>query len=98
METRVHLPDNETPSAITEVMQALRNEKLKPRHDKKSWGDWIHFEGYQTVISIESMRGLARSATIEYAEGEDDDLELKMISAFRSLKWYGMDEDGEYLL
>jgi len=98
METLVHLPEFETPSAIAEVLQALKSEKLKPRHDKKDWGDWIHFEGFKTVISIESMRGLTRSATIEYAEGEDDLLEIKMIAAFRCLGWYGTDEDGEYRL
>jgi len=98
METQVHLPEFETPSAITEVLQALRDQKLKPRHDKRDWGDWLHLQGYQTVISIESMRGLTRSATIEFAEGEDDALELKLISAFRSLGWYGSDEDGEYQL
>ncbi len=98
METVVHLPEHETPSAITEVLQALQTQGLKPKHDKKNWGDWIHLQTFKTVISIESMRGLTRSATIEYAEGEDDALELKIISAFRELKWYGTDEDGEYLL
>jgi len=37
-------------------------------------------------------------ATIEYAEGEDDTLEIPIITAFRGLGWYGTDEDGEYLL
>ncbi len=98
METRVHLPEFETPSSITEVLAALKNQKLNPKHDKKDWGDWIHLQGYQTVISIESMRGLAKSATLEFAEGEDDALEASLIAAFRSLGWYGMDEDGEYPL
>ena len=39
------------------------------------------FEGKETVISIESNRGLAGSATIEAAEGEDD-LEAGIIRAF----------------
>ncbi len=98
MEVRLHLPEFETPSAITEVLSALKSQKLNPKHEKKDWGDWIHFKGYKTVISIESMRGLARSATLEFAEGEDDELELKFIAAFRSLGWYGTDEDGEYQL
>jgi len=98
METRLHLPEFETPSAITEVLSALKSQKLVPKHDKKDWGDWIYLKGYQTVISIESMRGLAKSATLEFAEGEDDALELKLIAAFRSLGWYGTDEDGEYPL
>ena len=41
---------------------------------------------------------MTSSATIEYAEGEDDALEISIITAFRDLGWYGTDEDGEYLL
>ena len=65
METLLKLHESETPSTITEVLSALRKQHLEPRHEKKSWGDWIHFEGYSTVISIESNRGLSRSATVE---------------------------------
>ncbi|MDC1448317.1 hypothetical protein N8218_01550 [bacterium] len=35
---------------------------------------------------------------IEYAEGEDDSLEIPIITAFRDLGWHGTDEDGEYRL
>ena len=97
METRVHLPDSEPPAAISEVMTALRGKGLKPKHDKKNWGDWINFPDKQTVISIESMRGLASSATIEEADGEDA-LNGKIIEAFRSLGWWGEDEEGPYPL
>ena len=61
METRVILPEGEPPATIKEVVLALKGEKLSARHDKKSWGDWIVFEGKETVVSIESQRGLARS-------------------------------------
>ena len=71
METRVHLPDMDPPSSITEVMVALRSKKLEPKHEKKSWGDWIIFPGKQTVISIESMRGLASSDNDEHAEEDE---------------------------
>ena len=98
METRVHLPPTETPSSIVEVVSKLKEQGLKATHNKKDWGDWIHFEGQQTVISIESERGLSSRATIEYAEGEDDHLEIPIITAFRELDWYSSDEDGEYRL
>jgi len=97
METRVHLPATEPPATIKEVVAALKSAKLKPSHQKKDWGDWIVFEGLQTVISIESMRSLTTNATIEEAEGEDDAL-IKVIAAFRKLGWYGEDEDGPYQL
>ncbi|RYD25379.1 MAG: hypothetical protein EOP87_24520, partial [Verrucomicrobiaceae bacterium] len=73
METLLQVPEEETPSTITEVLAALRKQDLEPRHEKKSWGDWIHLEGYTTVISIESNRGLSRSATIEHGEGEEEE-------------------------
>ena len=73
METRVHLPDMEPPASITEVILALRSKKLEPKHEKKDWGDWITFPDMQTVISIESMRGLASSATVEHAEEDGDE-------------------------
>lgn len=99
METLVTLPDSEAPNSIGEVLQALRNVKLAPRHEAKSWGDWIHLEGHRTVISIESMRGLARSATIEHADGEEEGEPAQSIfKAFASLGWQGNDEDGPYPL
>ena len=97
METRVHLPDSEPPSTIREVVAALKKQKLIANHDKQSWGDWINFDGLQTVISIESMSGLTTSATIEQAEGEDDSF-VAIIAAFRRLSWCGEDEDGQYPL
>jgi len=98
METRVHLPDTKKPSSIKHVISALNDQGLKPEHDKKDWGDWINLPPNKTVISIESLNGMTSSATIEYAEGEDDHLEIPIITAFRELGWYGTDEDGEYQL
>lgn len=97
METRVHLPESEAPATIREVVAALKKQKLVAKHDKQSWGDWINFEGKQTVISIESMRGLTTSASIEEAEGEDE-VFTACIAAFRKLGWNGEDEDGPYPL
>ena len=97
METRLHLPDSEPPITIREVIIALKKEKLAATHDKKSWGDWICFKNRKTVISIESMRGLTSSATIETADGEYDTQAL-ILSAFRKLGWQGEDEDGPYTL
>ncbi|MDB4054480.1 hypothetical protein N9496_00635 [Akkermansiaceae bacterium] len=98
METRVHLPDMEPPASITEVILALRSKKLEPKHEKKDWGDWITFPGKQTVISIESMRGLASSATVEHAEDDGDDINMQILSAFGKLGWMGSDEEGEFRL
>ena len=92
------LPDTETPSSISEVVSALRSKGLDPAHDKKSWGDWINLRGHETVISIESQRGLARSATVEHDDGDADDLLPAIFDAFRSLGWMGVDEDGTYPL
>ncbi len=97
METRVLVADGEPPATIREVVLALKEQNLAAKHDKQSWGDWIVFEGRETVISIESNRGLAGSATIEEAEGEED-LLGKIIQAFRGLSWEGEDEDGRYPL
>ena len=72
METLVRLPESAAPNTISEVLAALRKEHLDPRHESKAWGDWIYLECYNTVISIESNRGLSSSATIEHGEGEDD--------------------------
>lgn len=98
METRVHLPDMEPPASITEVILALRSKKLEPKHEKKDWGDWITFSDMQTVISIESMRGLASSATVEHAEEDGDDINMQILSAFAKLGWMGSDEEGEFRL
>lgn len=98
METRVHLPETEKPSSIKHVVSALTDHGLTAKHDKKDWGDWINLPPHKTVISIQSYNGMTSSATIEYADGEDDHLEIPIISAFRDLGWYGTDEDGEYLL
>lgn len=92
------VPEGETPSSITEVVSALRSKGLEPTHDKKSWGDWINLTGHQTVISIESQRGLARSATVELDEGDADDLLPTILAAFAKLGWMGIDEDGPYQL
>ena len=97
METRVLLPEGEPPVTIKEVIIALTGQKLSAKHDKQNWGDWIVFEGKETVVSIESNRGLAGSGTIEEAEGEDD-LVGSIIKAFRKLGWEGEDEDGRYRL
>ncbi len=98
METRVYLSDMEPPSSITEVLVALRSKKNDPKHEKKNWGDWITFPGKQTVISIESMRGLASSATVEHAEEDGDDINMQILSAFGKLGWMGSDEEGDFRL
>ncbi len=98
METVLQLPESEDPCTIREVVEALRKEKLSPRHEAKNWGDWIHLEGYGTVISIESMRGLTSSATIEHGEGEDEEPADAILRAFGTLGWVGIGEDGEYPL
>ena len=91
------VPEGEPPATIREVVLALKDQKLPARHDKQNWGDWINVEGKATVISIESQRGLASSAVIEEAEGEEE-LAGKIIAAFRQLGWEGEDEDGRYRL
>ncbi len=99
METLLQLKEEEAPSTITEVLAALRKQDLEPRHEKKSWGDWIHLEGYSTVISIESNRGLSRSATVEHGEGEETDEPVPSIfRAFGQIGWHGIDDDGEFEL
>lgn len=94
----MHLPDMEPPASITEVMIALRSQKLEPKHEQKDWGDWISFSGQQTVISIESMRGLASSATVEHTESDGDAINQQILSAFGQLGWLGSDEEGEFRL
>ena len=98
METPLHLPDHESPSAIAEVLIALRQQDFEARHDKKAWGDWIQLAGHQTVISIESNHGLSRMATLEASEDDDDDVAPRILAAFGKLGWYGSDEDGPYPL
>ena len=98
METVLQLPESEAPCTIKEVVEALRKEKLFVRHEAKNWGDWIHIEGEQTVISIESLRGLTSSATIEHAEDESEGLSPAIFRAFHRLRWVGIGEDGEYPL
>jgi len=98
MDLVYHLPETSPPSSIKEVVASLNGQKLNARHDKQDWGDWIHLEARQTVISIESMRGLTRSATIELSESDPESLLPKITSAFTKLGWYGSDEDGEYKL
>ena len=94
----MHLPDMEPPSSISEVVVALRSQKLEPKHEKKDWGDWITFPGKQSVISIESMRGLASSATVEHAEEDGEDINMKILAAFAKLGWMGSDDEGEFRL
>jgi len=99
METLVQLPESEAPSTIDEVLGALRKQHLEPRHDSKSWGDWIHLEGYSTVISIESNRGLSRAATIEHGEDEENEEPgPSILRAFGLIGWHGIDEEGQFPL
>lgn len=99
METSLKVPDSTPPSTINEVLAALRKEHLEPRHEAKSWGDWIHLECYDTVISIECNHGLTHAATIEHAEGEEDGEPIdSILRAFARLGWHGIDEEGEYPL
>ncbi|MDP0489885.1 MAG: hypothetical protein Q7Q71_02395 [Verrucomicrobiota bacterium JB023] len=98
MELRVLLPDDEAPATISEVVAALKKEDFTAKHDKQSWGDWITLGRHQTVIAIESQRGLTTSAVIEFGEGEEDELQGRLCSAFRSLGWEGEDEDGRFTL
>lgn len=99
METNLRIPDHMPPSTLVEILAALRKEHLDPRHEAKSWGDWINLECYNTVISIEVNHGLSSSATIEHGEGEEEGEPINSIlRAFGKLGWHGMDEDGEYPL
>jgi len=99
METQLAVPNSSPPSTIDEVLAALKKQHLTPRHDARTWGDWIHLENYKTVISIESNRGLSSSATIEHAEGEEDEEpKHSILRAFGTIGWQGIDDDGEYSL
>lgn len=99
METFVTIPDSASPSTMSEILAALRKEHLTPTHMAKSWGDWIHIDGYRTVISIECNHGLSSSATIEHGEGEEEgEPSTSILRAFGRLGWHGIDEDGEFSL
>jgi hypothetical protein len=99
METLLQLSDSSAPSTLKEVLDALKKQHLEPRLESKAWGDWIYLEGYNSVISIESNRGLSASATIEHAEGEEDgELVQSIFRAFGKLGWHGVDDDGEFTL
>jgi hypothetical protein len=98
METVVHLPESTSPCTLRQVLDALTAQSFSPRHEQKNWGDWIHLADYRTVISIESMRGLTRSATIETDESDLPNPTPAILRAFGTLGWYGLDEDGEYPL
>lgn len=96
MQTLVQAPDPGSPATLDEVLDALKKQGLKARHDAKDWGDWIHLADRETVIAIESMRGLTTSATIEHAADGPDDRPI--LEAFHALGWRGIDEDGEFAL
>ncbi len=99
METNLKVPDFSPPSTLAEILAALRKENLDPRHEAKSWGDWINLECYSTVISIEVNHGLSGSATIEHGDGEEDGEPIdSILRAFGKLGWHGVDDDGEYPL
>lgn len=99
METLLRLPDASEPSTLTEVLDSLKKEHLEPRLESKAWGDWIYLNGYNSVISIESNRGLSSAATIEHAEGEENSELVQCIHrAFGHLGWHGVDDDGEFAL
>jgi hypothetical protein len=99
METLLQLPESSPPTTVAEILSSLRKEHLDPRHESKSWGDWIHLECYSTVISIECNHGLSSSATIEHGDGEEDGEPVdSILRAFGRLGWHGIDEDGEFPL
>jgi hypothetical protein len=99
METVVQVPEFQAPSTLVEILDALRKEHLDPRHEGKSWGDWISLDAYSTIISIEVNHGLSSSATIEHGEGEEEGEPVdSILRAFGKLGWQGIDADGEYTL
>lgn len=98
MEMVVTIRENALPSTLRSVLAALRAQKLTVTHVAKNWGDWIHLEGCETVISIEVARGLTSTATIEYAEDDSEDILPAIQRAFHKLGWVGIDEEGEYSL
>ncbi|MCF7675236.1 MAG: hypothetical protein K9N23_08900 [Akkermansiaceae bacterium] len=99
METQLIVPHSTPPSTITQITEALRKEHFEPRHEAKTWGDWIHLYGFRSVISIEATGGVSHAATIEHGEGEEEGEPISSIlRAFGKLGWHGMDDDGEYPL
>jgi len=96
MDLRFVLSEEHPPATIGEVVRALVDEGLSARHQAKNWGDWIEFEGSETVLAIESERGLTASATLE--EGDEEDCRSAIFSAFRKLGWQGEDEEGLFPL
>ncbi len=99
METIVKVPESVPPSTLVEILAALRKEHLVPRHESKTWGDWIYLECYNTVISIEVNHALSSSATIEHGDGEEDGEPVaSILRAFGKLGWHGLDDDGEFTL
>ena len=99
METQLIIPHSAAPSTITQIIEALRKEYLKGRHEGKTWGDWIYIYGFRTVISIECVNGVSHAATIEHGENEEEGEPLvSILRAFGKLGWHGIDENGEYPL
>lgn len=98
MELRVVAPDAADPLTITEVVEALKTEGLKASHDSQDWGDWILLANDPTVISIESINGLSREATVEFPDDPSDRTRSKIEKAFKNLGWQGIDEDGLFPL
>jgi len=98
MEINVNLPHGVEPCTMREILQALISQKLEPIHEHKNWGDWIRLDGCETVISIEVLRGLSRSATIEHSEDDAEDVLPSIFRALHGLGWIGVDADGEFQL
>ncbi len=99
METQLIVPESGNPSTIRQILDALRKEHFEPRHEGKTWGDWIHLYGFRSVISIEANNGICHSATIEHGEGEEEGEPISsVLRAFGRLGWHGVDDDGEYPL
>ena len=99
METLIRLPESEPSTTIAEILASLRKEHFEPRHEAKAWGDWIYLDTYTTVLSIESNRGLSRSATIEHGESEEEgEPSTSLFRAFGRLGWHGIDDEGEFPL
>jgi len=99
METQLVIPHSEAPCTITQLLDALRKAHFEPRHESKTWGDWIYLYSFRTVISIECVNGVSHAATIEHGEGEEEGEPLtSILHAFAKLGWRGIDENGEYHL
>ncbi len=97
MDILVTAPESQEVTTLDEVLGALVGQRLSPNLVTKSWGDWIHFAKSKVVISIESLRNITSSATIEAPEDtESPDLIPSILKAFASLHWQGHDEDGPY--